>query len=211
MRILLGFICSGFLMTAYSQKTVEITDTRNQRESFAKVVQKDIRADVATFAMGGVDESVGKEPLQKITFTALSPDSITFEDEGIKATIYISGFDPTKHKLDYDEKTLTRIDRKTYYGAYGAIPESGIKKIEMIVDGDTVIIPPIAYADVYNPKLYYTDKGGVERSANAVYKSKDGHRVYLYLFTKDATGSYEVTWVIQDKKYLRRILNYGFM
>lgn len=211
MRILLAFICSFLLTEAHGQKNIEITDTRNQRESFAKVAQKDIRADVATFAMGGVDESVGKEPLQKISFTSLSPDSITFSGDGIKATIYIAAFDPTKHKLDYDEKTLTKIDRKTYYGNYGNIPESYISKIEVLVNGDTILIPAAAYSDVYNPKLYYTDKSEIERSANAVYKSKDGHKIYLYLFTKDATGSYEVTWVIQDKKYLRRILNYGFM
>jgi hypothetical protein len=161
--------------------------------------------------MGGVDESVGKEPLQKISFSALSADSITFSGEGINATIHIATFDPTKHKLDYDEKTLIKIDRKTYYGNYGHVPDSYISNIQVIVEGDTVIIPPAAYADVYNPKLYYTDKGGTERSANAVYKSKDGKKIYLYLFTKDGTGSYEVTWVIQDKKYLRRILNYGFM
>ncbi len=76
MRLLSTFVCSAFFITAYGQKNVEITDTRNQRESFAKVAQKDIRADVATFAMGGVDESVGKEPLQKISFTSLSPDKL---------------------------------------------------------------------------------------------------------------------------------------
>jgi hypothetical protein len=198
-------------MKTYGQKNIEITDTRNQKESFAKVVQKDVRADVATFAMGGVDESVGKEPLQKIAFTALSHDSITFFGDDVKATIYISPFDPAKHKLDYDEKTLTKIDRKTYYGSYGNTPESAVGKIIVIIAGDTVSIPPAAYGDIYNPKLSYVDKSGVERSRNAVYKSKDGHKIYLYLFTKDTTGSYEVTWVIQDKKYLRRILNYGFM
>lgn len=211
MKVLSAFLCSIVMVTAYGQKNVEITDTRNQRESFAKVVQKDVRADVATFAMGGVDESVGKEPLQKISFTALSHDSITFSGDDVKASIHVGAFDPTKHKLDYDEKTLTKIDRKTYYGSYGNIPESNISKIVVIIGGDTVAIPPAAYADIYNPKLSYVDKGGVERSRNAVYKSKDGHKIYLYLFTKDTTGSYEVTWVIQDKKYLRRILNYGFM
>ncbi|MEO7801918.1 MAG: hypothetical protein ABIR81_07965 [Ginsengibacter sp.] len=211
MKVLSGLACSIFMVTAYGQKNVEITDTRNQKESFAKVVQKDVRADVATFAMGGVDESVGKEPLQKIAFTALSQDSITFSGDDVEATIYIGAFDPTKHKLDYDEKTLTKIDRKTYYGSYGNIPESIVSKLTVIIGGDTVAIPPATYADIYNPKLSYVDKSGVERSRNAVYKSKDGHKIYLYLFTKDATGSYEVTWVIQDKKYLRRILNYGFM
>jgi hypothetical protein len=176
MKVLLGFICSFFLMKSYGQKNIEITDTRNQKESFAKVVQKDVRADVATFAMGGVDESVGKEPLQKIAFTALSHDSITFFGDDVKATIYISPFDPAKHKLDYDEKTLTKIDRKTYYGSYGNTPESAVGKIIVIIAGDTVSIPPAAYGDIYNPKLSYVDKSAWRDHVMRFINQKTGIR-----------------------------------
>ena len=87
---------------------------------------------------------------------------------------------------------------------------NGRNSISMIINRDTVAIPAIAYTDLCNLEFTYTDKG-VERTTDAVYKSKDGHRVYLYLFCKDNTGSYEVTWIIQDKKYMRRVLDYGFM
>jgi hypothetical protein len=34
--------------------------------------------------------------------------------------------------------------------------------------------------------------------------------MYVYMLNRDDTGSYEITWVIQDRKYLRRVLDYGF-
>ena len=94
---------------------------------------------------------------------------------------------------------IMEIFHKTYIG-----------NITLTIGNDSVVIPPAAYADLYNLNLTYTDNGTL-RSRNGIYKSKDGHRIYLYLFCKDATGSYEVTWIIQDKKYLRRVLDYGFM
>jgi hypothetical protein len=30
------------------------------------------------------------------------------------------------------------------------------------------------------------------------------------MLNKDEYGSYEVTWVIQDNKYLRRVIDFGF-
>lgn len=185
-------------------------DTRRKNESFLRLQPKDVRADVATFALSGISESVGALPLQKIPYTFISNNSIAFEGDGIKATIKISPFDPAKHKLNYDEKYLIRIDRKTYYGGYGSMPKTYISNVTMTIGNDTVLIPPVAYSDLYNLNLTYNDKG-VKRTTNAIYKSKDGHRIYLYLFSKDNTGSYEVTWIIQDHKYLRRVLDYGFM
>ncbi|MDP4284990.1 MAG: hypothetical protein Q8891_11230 [Bacteroidota bacterium] len=200
--ILYGFSCMA--------QGNDYQDTRRKTESFSRLQPKDIRTDVATFALSGISESVGALPLQKISYNTFSKDSMTFEGDGIKATINISNFDPAKHKLTYDEKYLIRINRKTYYGGYGSIPKTYISNVSMTIGNDTVLIPPSAYFDLYNLNLTYNDKG-VKRTTNAIYKSKDGHRIYWYLFSKDNTGSYEVTWIIQDHKYLRRVLDYGFM
>ena len=201
--ILCGFSCCA-------QKYYDYQDTRRKNESFAKLPKTQIRADLSTFTLSGIGEAVGKDELKKISFTTFGADFMNFEGDNIKASIKLLPFDKTKHKLDYDEKYLIRIDRKTYYGDYGKIPKTYIGNISIIEDNDTVAIPPAAYTDLYNLNLTYTDKGTL-RSRNGIYKSKDGHRIYLYLFCKDATGSYEVTWIVQDKKYLRRVLDYGFM
>lgn len=188
----------------------DMPDVRKKTESFERFRVPEIRADLATFTLSGISESIGKLPLAKISYTALSSDSIAFEGNGIKAKVKLAPFDAGKHKLSYDEKFLVRIDRKPYYGNYGKVPKTQISEVTVIVGKDTVAIPPTAYADLFNMNFTYNEKG-VERTTDAVYLSKDGHRIYLYLFCKDNTGSYEVTWIIQDKTYLRRVLDYGFM
>ena len=188
----------------------DMPDLRRKTESFDRFHIPDIRADIATFALAGISESVGTTPLKKISYTSLTNDLIVFDGDGIKASIKIARFDPSKHKLTYDEKYLTKIDRRAYYGNYSKMPITYISNVSVIINNDTVAIPAIAYSDLYNLNFTYSDKG-VERTTDAVYKSKDGRKIYLYLFCKDNTGSYEVTWIIQDKKYFRRVLDYGFM
>ncbi|MDP4117520.1 MAG: hypothetical protein Q8903_15405 [Bacteroidota bacterium] len=210
MKIFFISVCMLYGFSCSAQKYYDYQDTRKKNESFAKLPKTEIRADLATFTLSGIDEAVGKDELQKISFTTFGPDFMNFEGDNIKASIKLLPFDKSKHKLDYDEKYLIRIDRKTYYGNYGNIPKTYIGNITITIDNDSIAIPTAAYADLYNLNLTYMDKGTL-RSRNGIYKSKDGHRIYLYLLCKDATGSYEVTWIVQDKKYLRRVLDYGFM
>ncbi|MEO8765883.1 MAG: hypothetical protein ABI416_16400 [Ginsengibacter sp.] len=210
MKPFLLSICLLYCIGSRAQRFYEYQDTRKKNESFARLPKTEIRLDLSTFTLSGIDEGVGKNELKKIPFTSFSSNYMNFEGDDINASIRLSTFDPAKHKLDYDEKYLIRIDKKTYYGGYGNIPKTYIGKIVLTIGGDSIEIPPLAFFDLYNLNLTYTDKGTI-RSRNGIYKSTDGHRVYLYLFCKDATGSYEVTWVIQDKKYLRRVLDYGFM
>lgn len=188
----------------------DLYDTRRKTESFAKLRPADVRADVATFALAGIGESVGALPLQKISYTQLSADSMVFEGDGIKAKVKLAPFDASAHKLIYDEKTLTKIDKRTYYGDYGSVPLTSIESVLMIIGGDTVDVPPIAYQDLHNLHFTYVEKG-TPRTRNGVFKSKDGKKVYLYLFSKDNSGSYEVTWIFVDKKYFRRVIDYGFL
>ena len=210
MKILFIPVCMLYCFSATAQRFYEYQDTRKKNESFAKLPKTEIRTDLSTFTLSGIDEAVGKDELRKIPFTNFGADYMNFAGDDIKASVKLAPFDAAKHKLDYDEKYLIRIDRKPYYGGYSTIPKTYISKIILTVGSDSVIIPAAAYFDLYNLNLTYTDKGAL-RSRNGIYTSKDGHRIYLYLFCKDATGSYEVTWVIQDKKYLRRVLDYGFM
>lgn len=205
------------LTSAAQKKNYEYQDTRKKNESFVKLPPP-YRAELASFTMGGIDESLGKDTLRKIPFTSTGENFMTFtgnniniKEENITATITLAQFEAWKHKLDYDEQYLIRIDRKPFYGNYGYLPKTYISSIKMVIGKDSVAIPPAAYADLYNVNFSFRDKKGIERSTNAIYLSRDGHRIYLYLFCKDTSGSYEVTWIIQDKKYVRRVLDYGFM
>jgi len=105
----------------------DMDDSRRKTESFERFHTKDIRADLATFTLSGIGEGVGALPLEKITYTSLSKDSIVFEGKGIKAEIKTTPFNPAKHKLTYDDKYLVRIDRKPYYGNYSKMPKTEIR------------------------------------------------------------------------------------
>ena len=90
------------------------------------------------------------------------------------------------------------------------MPITAIESVKVLWGKDTIEIPRIAYFDLYNLNFTYKDKAGTERTSNGVYFSPDGKRMYIYMLSKNEEGSYEVTWVIEDKKYFRRVLDWGF-
>ncbi len=204
-------IASLLLLYAGAGVAQDYPDYRSKKDLFTRIIEKDVRSDIASFSMGGIDESVGKLPLKRIPVRSTGPDFISFEGEGIKATIRAAAFDKTKHKMGlYDEKYLVKIDNKGYFGDYGKVPKTAIAEVTVVVNRDTIAIPAAAYADLYNPIFTYKE-GGVEKSHNSVLVSADGRKIYIYMLKRESGGSYEVTWVIQDKKYLRRVVDFGFL
>lgn len=186
-------------------------DYRSKKDNFSRIVEKDIRSDIASFSMGGIDESVGKLPLKTLPITGFGNDFITFAGNNIQVKVTSAPFDKTKHKLGfYEDNYLVKIDNKPYFGDYGKVPKTTVSNVTVIIDKDTVAIPPAAYNDLCNPIFSFYDHG-VQKTQDKVYLSADGHKVYVYLLKQESGGSYEVTWVIQDKKYVRRVVDFGFL
>jgi len=189
----------------------EFPDYRSKKDMFTRLVEKDIRSDIASFSMGGIDESIGKLPLKTIPATAVGNNFITFEAENLQVKITGGTFDPSKHKLGYyEEKYLVKIDNKPYFGDYGKVPKTTIENVTVIAGRDTIVLPPAAFNDLYNPIFSVVDRG-VKKSQNKVYLSADGRKMYIYMLKTEVGGSYEVTWVIQDRKYLKRVVDFGFL
>lgn len=210
MRTLLCILFIYYSVGMNAQE-LDFRDYRTKKESFSKVPEKDVKGDIASFAIGGIDESIGKLPLSKIGVSKYESNNMSFEGTNIKVTITTQPFDPSKHKLVKDEDNLVKIDNKPFHGNYGNTPNNHIQSVIVIIDKDTIPVPPIAYTDLCNVNFTYRDKSGTERSNNGIYLSKDNRKVYVYLLNKDGAGGYEVTWVIQDKKFLRRVLDFGFL
>lgn len=210
MRTVFFLIFTLCLGSVFSQD-FEFPDYRSKKDLFTRIVEKDLRADVASFAYGGMDESVGKLPLKTIPVTTVTTNSITFSKDNIQVKITAAPFDATKHKLAYFEnKHLVKIDNKGYFGDYGKIPKTRIESVTVIIDKDTVALPAVAFSDLYNPIFSYIENG-VQKSHNTVYLSNDGRKVYVYMLKRETGGSYEATWIIQDKKYLKRVVDFGFL
>ncbi len=212
MRFLLCLCILGLSIGALAQDE-PMPDLRNKRESFTKYPKGEIRNDLATFTIGGIDERLGKNPLERLPATDFNMHSITFEGNNVKVVIKSGPFDAGKHKLFYyyDKKYLVKIDGKPYYGDYGTIPTAAITSVTVIVNNkDTVAIPPAAYADLYHPDFTYSD-GGTIKTHNAVYLSADKKKMYIYMLNSEAIGKYEVTWILQDNKYVGRVIDSGIM
>lgn len=212
MRSLICLCLLGLSMGALAQDE-PLPDLRNKRESFTKYPKGEIRDDLATFTIGGIDERIGKNPLQRIPATDFNMHSITFEGNNIKVVISSGPFDASKHKLFYyyDKKYLVKIDNKPFYGDYGTVPTTAITSVIAIVNNkDTVAIPPTAYADLFHPDFTYSE-GGTIKTHCAVLQSADKKKLYIYMVNSEAIGKYEVTWILQDNKYVGRVIDSGIM
>jgi hypothetical protein len=188
----------------------DFPDYRSKKENFQRQRDAMIRNDLATFTMAGIDESMNKLPLKKIPMTVFGNNSIMFEGNGIQVKLQAGGFNEGKHKLNYYEKHLVKIDNKPYYGNYGKMPVTMLQSLTVVIDKDTIAIPPAALADLYDPGFAYKDASGVQRSQNSVYLSADNHTIYIYMLNRNNGGT-EVTWIIRDKKYLQRVVDFGFL
>lgn len=208
MRIILPILllCSTLALA----QDDEFRDFRNKKDNFVKVSQKDIRSDLASFLMAGIDESITKLPLKSVPVKAYGSDYMTFANDQIQVTIKTGVFDETRHKLLFDNKHLVKIDNKPYYGNYGEMPRTTIASITVLVGKDTVAIPPTAYFDLYEPSFFYQDKDGTSKTRNGVFLSNDGRSIYIYMLNTAYKGN-EYTWVIQDKQYLRRVVDFDVL
>src|SRR5882757_10767146 len=107
MRILLSLLLVFTGTLAWAQD-LDFPDYRNKKDNFAKINDKDIRADQASFALAAVDESIGKAVLQTVPIKDYNNNTMTFENENIRVTIRTGNFMPTKHKLMFSEKHLVK-------------------------------------------------------------------------------------------------------
>lgn len=208
MRIFLPFLL--LISTICLAQDEEFRDFRNRKDNFTKISQKDVRADVATFAMAGIDESISKLPLKTVPVKAFGSDYMTFDNGTVKVHIKTGVFNETKHKIMLEEKHVVKIDGKPYYGNYGEMPRITIEEIFVMVGKDTVHIPKTAYFDLYEPSFSYSDKNGSSKTRNGVFLSTDGNTIYIYMLNTNFKGN-EYTWVIRNKQFLRRVVDFDVL
>lgn len=201
----------GFVSYAQDE---DIPDYRSKRDLYKKIVDKEWRSDLAAFTLSSLDEALAKEPLPQLPLIEFKPNSIHFASDKVAVTIVAGTFDKTKHKLlYYDEKYVTKIDIKPFFAAkLGAMPIKTIQSVTIVAGADTIHLPDAAYNDLYDPVFCKGNSNSNTAKCNtAVYQSKDGRRIYIYMLnSSDAKNGYEVTWIIQDKQYIRRVVDYGF-
>lgn len=191
----------------------DIPTYHTKRESFSKVTDPALRNDLASFTLGGLDEGIGKNPLKAIAASDYGDYHVSFAGEGVQVKITAGKFDRTKHKLLlYDEdKYVIKIDNKPFWGVDGQLPKKEIQSVTVMFNRDTVQLPAVAFNDLYEPRFCTSPTTYTAAKCNsAVYLSADKRTIYIYMLNSDGKNGYEITWIVQDKKYLRRVIDYGF-
>lgn len=208
-----GLVCFLLLLPAMQSfcQDDEIPTYHNKLLGFSKVKEPLIRADLAAFTLGGLDESVGKKPLAYLPVTSYGDNFLELSSQDIHVRITSGTFNQNSHKIQRYDQYVVRIDNKPFYGVNGQMPRKTIASMAVMIGTDSVNIPSSAYEDLYEPRFCASNGGGGKVSCNTrVFLSADGHRVYIYMLNSSGKGGYEVTWVIEDKKYLRRVIDYDF-
>ena len=211
MRItFLIFFCSIFNFS-FAQTDNDIPDYRSKKDNFLKMQEKDVRADLSQFTFAGINESLIKHALHSLPLIGAKDDEIIFSNDTATVQITTGAFDATKHKVTwFADKYAVKLDNHAFWGTENAVPKHIITSVVAIIEGDTVIIPQTAFIDLYEPHLYYTDAKGKTKTYCNVYTSANKRNYYIYMLNGDGAGRYEVTWIIEDKHYLRRVIDWGF-
>ncbi len=208
-RSIAGCAMALLFSFAVTAQDLDYPDFRQKRDNFSKMAEKDIKAEVAAFSMAGIEESINKKPLEKLPLKDIGGNYVKYENDHIQVYIKTGVFFPTKHKITSMENHVVKIDGRPFYGCYGTMPKTTIDSVSVIIDKDTVVIPAVAYKDIYNPAFTFS-KEGEQKTRNNVYLSPDKRRIYIYMLGMGDNGT-EYTWIIQDKKYLRRVLDFGVL
>lgn len=209
MRIIFSFIFCLIINFSFAQD--DIPDYRSKKDNFSKMMEKDVRADLSQFTFAGIGESLEKHKLQQIPVAAIKSNEVNFLNDTVVVQITTGGFDATKHKVTwFDEKYAVKLNNHPFWGTENKVPTLIITSVSAVIYGDTVLIPAAAYVDLYQPKLFFNDAKGSAKSYCSVYESADHRKFYIYMLNGEGTGRYEVTWIIQDKHYLRRVVDWGF-
>ena len=209
MRIIIGILLALTGSACFAQD-LDFPDFRSKKDNFSKIREQDIRNDVASFALAALDESIGKGQLTTVPVKDFGLNFMSFQNDNIQVIIRTGVFTPAKHKLMKSDEHILRIDGKPYYGPPpGELPHTTIESITVVVGKDTVPIPSTAFFDLYEPRFSYSENGAT-RTRNGVFISNDKHTFYIYMFNND-NGGFEYTWIIRDKQYLRRVVDWGFL
>jgi hypothetical protein len=70
-------------------------------------------------------------------------------------------------------------------------------------------LPKESFADLQYPVFCekHTKRGKPLKYNCKVFQSEDKKRVYIYMLNGDGKNNYEVTWVIQDRKFYLRVID----
>lgn len=181
-------------------------------ESYAYLKEGIFKTEVGSFAkaadLPSSVDSTNKIKLTEIKLKRCSTDFVHFESGDIIALDKLVSI-----YSNIDTPLISRqSDSKVIWGTTGNTPARRISEVRYMHYKYLLILPATAIGGLYEPKfcINTTRKNklrGITSSNCKVYQSLDKRRVYIYMLNGNGSEQYEITWVIQDSRYLMRILD----
>lgn len=104
-------------------------------------------------------------------------------------------YDAKNKKLTKDKQGyITRINQKEIWGTDGMVPQTEYESITILDGNQKLNFPKSEYENLYNVDLKRT---------SAYYDTRE-KKLYIEASNSDGAGSYEVVWMFQNGKFIKK-------
>ncbi|MFW5708260.1 MAG: hypothetical protein ACOCX0_06325 [Bacteroidota bacterium] len=208
-----------FFVAVHAQEQEQfftLPDYKAIMESYFGLSDSVLRAEIGSFSFVGT--MMGKDSvagLKEFEVDDISLDNVSLLLDDVSVSIAVSRFKPLEHTLGYvpGEDYLIYIDHKPYWGYDGRIPQRKIDSVVVNYEGFSAILPPESFSDLFEPNLcrrsgFLFFRGRTTCQTRA-FLSADNNRIYIHMVNGRYPHYYEVTWIIQNGRYVGRVLDYS--
>lgn len=136
------------------------------------------------------------EQFSKLQYKELKYGYSCYNDS-VNIKVVIQPFVASRHRIRFHpeyKELYDKIDNQPMIGSDGSKPGSEIAVITAAVKGKTVVIPPGAYKNLFNPS-----------SACDTYADGKGN-YYLIMYNSDGAGTYSCIFHFKNGAFIRRIV-----
>ncbi len=210
--------------SALCQQDSVSVQTLKARESFWNLTDTTIRNEIASFNRKGdsikQQAAVKAVKLTEIPLVSCSDTVANFHLKSAYIHLYFSAFDTVGHPLTYSNrrhKVLTKIDGQPFWGTNGELPTRKVSDVFFVLHSHFLVdFPPAAFIGIYepwpceweyHPVGKYVHREPLVTPNLRLLKSETGHHMYLYMLNGEGENRYEVTWILEDERYLMRVVD----
>lgn len=155
------------------------------------------------------DTSALKKEISQFTKTGAKNTFTTNEKDFL---IEIAPWLCTDSTIGFVKGNWISMNLNVYIVISGKPSMTYIKTFNMCYSDHHIIkIPKSAYSDIYEPHTcdnpVIKKNKVIQNSKCKVFKRSDRQRIYIYMIIGEGENEQEVTWVIQNAKYLMRVVD----
>lgn len=149
--------------------------------------------------------------MPKLKYISENENKVIYGNSSLKIEIETAKFDAKKHIIKNAKGRLvktqsgysgaTTIDGLQIWGTDGNIPSKEIKSIKIIYQDTLLVLCPSSIKNIFEPTI--------EPEHTQISIGAD-NEIYIWLQNSDGAASYNVIWVIVNKKLLYRFTRLSF-